>query len=188
MLSSYLIENSVYIIKTNHTNMRRYLNQIFCFYQDFKKQIRIYQNLVKFQNTKFHENSSGGCRKVPVCNSNIMQLSLLHPLGTVSHRVTEGGLKQNNQNVLEYLKEKARLAHGLVEDEFENICSEVKDTETCVIIWCPLILLQAAADPECPDRRSVTPTFLHNFEVTNLKKKRLEELQLARPNTALKTH
>ena len=86
---------------------------------------------------------------MPVCNSNIMQLSLLHPLGTVSHRVTEGGLKQNNQNVLEYLKEKARLAHGLVEDEFENICSEVKDTETCVIIWCPLILLQAAADPEC---------------------------------------
>jgi hypothetical protein len=31
------------------------------------------------------------------CNSTDMQLSLLHPLGTVSHRVGEGDLKQKNQ-------------------------------------------------------------------------------------------
>jgi hypothetical protein len=29
-----------------------------------------------------------------------MQLSLFHPLGTMSHRVSEGDLKQYNQNIL----------------------------------------------------------------------------------------
>jgi hypothetical protein len=45
-----------------------------------------------------------------------MQLSLLHPLGTLSHRVNEGDLKQNNKNILEYLKEKTVISK-LIEDE-----------------------------------------------------------------------
>jgi hypothetical protein len=37
----------------------------------------------------------------------LMQLSLLHPLGTMSHRVFEGDLKQNKKrNILVYLRVK----------------------------------------------------------------------------------
>jgi hypothetical protein len=35
-----------------------------------------------------------------------MHLSLLHPLGTMSHRVVEGDLKRRKFKLLVYLKEK----------------------------------------------------------------------------------
>jgi hypothetical protein len=38
-----------------------------------------------------------------------MHLSLLHPLGTVSHRVSEGGLKKRETNQLASIREKETL-------------------------------------------------------------------------------
>jgi hypothetical protein len=58
------------------------------------------------------------------------------------------------------------------EDGFETLCPAVSYTASCAIIWRPRVLLQAATDPEHPDRRPVTPlppAFLHNFEKANLK-------------------
>jgi len=48
--------------------------------------------------------------KIPAYR-HLVQLSLFHPLGALSHRVSEGGLKQNNRNILERLKEKLALVH-----------------------------------------------------------------------------
>jgi hypothetical protein len=56
------------------------------------------------------------------------------------------------------------------EDEFEMVCPAVSKAAACAKIWCPRFLLQAAADPEHPDRRPVTPpppAYLHNFEGAN---------------------
>ena len=44
------------------------------------------------------------------------------------------------------------------EDGFEIVYPAVIETAACALIWCPRVLLQAAADPEDPDRRPVTPS------------------------------
>ena len=46
--------------------------------------------------------------KIPT-HRRLVQLSTFYPLGTMSHRVSEGDLKQNNQHILEYLKDKVPL-------------------------------------------------------------------------------
>jgi hypothetical protein len=43
------------------------------------------------------------------------------------------------------------------EDGFEINCPAVSKTASCALIWRPRVLLQAATDPEYPDRRPVTP-------------------------------
>ena len=48
--------------------------------------------------------------KIPA-HRRLVQLSLFHPLGAMSHRVSEGGLKHDNQNILESLKENLALVH-----------------------------------------------------------------------------
>jgi len=48
------------------------------------------------------------------------------------------------------------------EDGFENVCLAVSYTASCALIWRPRVLLQAAADPKHPVRRSVTPLPPHS--------------------------
>ena len=79
------------------------------------------------------------------------------------------------------------------EDGFEIVCpAAISKTAACVLIWCPRVLLQAAADPEHPDRRPVTPlpppTVLHNFEGANLKYIGRAAVCRAKRKTALKWH
>jgi hypothetical protein len=50
--------------------------------------------------------------KIPTHRS-LVQLPLFHTLSTMSRRVSEGDLKQNSQNVLEYLKDNVALVHRL---------------------------------------------------------------------------
>jgi len=41
------------------------------------------------------------------------------------------------------------------ENGFEIFCPAVSKAAACAVIWCPRVLLQAAADSERPDRRAV---------------------------------
>jgi len=51
------------------------------------------------------------------------------------------------------------------EDGFENVCLAVSYTASCALIWRPRVLLQAAADPKHPVRRSVTPLPPHSYTI-----------------------
>jgi len=58
------------------------------------------------------------------------------------------------------------------EDGFEIVYPAVIKTAACVLVWCPRVLLQAAADPNILTDGLLLPPLpavLHNFEGANLK-------------------
>jgi hypothetical protein len=54
-----------------------------------------------------------------------MHLSLLHPLGTMSHRVSEGGPEKENTKLV-HVKEKSRQLNDTIEKEIH-----VQGQESC---------------------------------------------------------
>jgi len=50
------------------------------------------------------------------------------------------------------MPERESVISTWTEDGFEMVYTQVSKTAACALIWCPRVLLQAAADPEHPDR------------------------------------
>jgi hypothetical protein len=83
--------------------------------------------------------------------------------------------------------ERESVISARTEDGTDSIGAQVS-----ALIWRPRVLMQAAADRNIltdgllPPSPRPPPTGLHSFEGAKLKT--AEDLQLARPNTVLKTH